>query len=674
MAAESPERSTAEAYPAIGKYEILGRIGQGAMGEVFKARDTVLDRFVAIKTMSAGVLADVDLRERFLREARSAARLNHPNVVILHEFGEGNGQLFMAMELLEGEDLKQQLRRGKPDTLEAKLAVMEQILDGVAYAHSTGVIHRDLKPANIHVQRNGRVKVMDFGLARLGESEMTRAGTVMGTPNYMSPEQVRGERVTPSSDVFALGAVFYELLGGRRAFNGETMHSVLYQVTDAEPTPLRELSPELPEILITFVETALAKGPAQRFPDGRAMRGALEVCRQVLDGTLDQQQAAASLRDAQTLIQSPEDPAATIAGTSSAHNAATVPPSSVRRAPARSGSGSRPGSTVLDAGGGRTALHVGLGVMATLVLGGAALMLMRREPAPGAADGAARALVAVAVQSQLDLARRSLELKDLDGAISAAGRALQLERENAEAHDVQRRARAAREEADRAARAAREAAAAGDTAAASRALSRVVELDPRNPVIAELSAELESRLKALADEAAQGRKREAPAARTTPAPARAVVAATTLPSAAPVAPARVTTTPAAAPPPPTVAATPVVAPSPAQAAKPRLSDTDAVRQLLDRFERAIREKDLALYKTLRPGLSGDDERRLKDAFATVASQQLRFEIESVAVNGDEATVRVTRSGSVAGQAVPSSKQVLKLGRVAGGWVIRDISR
>ena len=190
MASEGTARSPNS--DRIGKYEIVSKIGQGAMGEVYKARDTVLDRFVAIKTMSAAVLGNPEMGQRFLREAQSAARLNHPNVVTLHEFGEDAGRFFMAMELLDGEDLSHTLKRGALPTLEDKLPVMEQILDGVAYAHNAGVIHRDLKPANIHIQKNGHIKVMDFGLARLGESEITRAGTVMGTPNYMSPEQVRG--------------------------------------------------------------------------------------------------------------------------------------------------------------------------------------------------------------------------------------------------------------------------------------------------------------------------------------------------------------------------------------------------------------------------------------------------------------------------------------------------
>ncbi|MBX7186163.1 MAG: serine/threonine protein kinase, partial [Vicinamibacteria bacterium] len=290
MAVEGAARSGNPA-DRIGKYEVVSKIGQGAMGEVYKARDTVLDRFVAIKTMSAAVLGNPEMGQRFLREAQSAARLNHPNVVTLHEFGEDAGRFFMAMELLDGEDLSHTLKRGALAALEDKLPVMEQILDGVAYAHAQGVIHRDLKPANIHIQSNGHIKVMDFGLARLGESEITRAGTVMGTPNYMSPEQVRGEKTGPASDVFALGAMFYEILSGRRAFDADSMHAVLYKVTESQPPSLAEVCEGIPPVIVTFVWRALAKAPELRYKDAGQMREALELCRRVLDGSLDEASA-----------------------------------------------------------------------------------------------------------------------------------------------------------------------------------------------------------------------------------------------------------------------------------------------------------------------------------------------------------------------------------------------
>ena len=338
MAAEGTARSPNPA-DRIGKYEIVSKIGQGAMGEVFKARDTVLDRFVAIKTMSAAVLGNPEMGHRFLREAQSAARLNHPNVVTLHEFGEDAGRYFMAMELLDGEDLSTALRRQALPTLEDKLAVMEQILDGVAYAHAAGVIHRDLKPPNIHVQPNGHIKVMDFGLARLGESGITRAGTVMGTPNYMSPEQVRGERTGPPSDVFALGAMFYEIIGGRRAFEADSMHAVLYKVTESQPAPLTEICEGLPPIIVTFIWRALAKPPELRYRDAGQMREALELCRRVIDGSVEEATAVGAMGEAPTILQTPGETAATAIWIDPGQATAPALPSQRRAASGQPGSG-----------------------------------------------------------------------------------------------------------------------------------------------------------------------------------------------------------------------------------------------------------------------------------------------------------------------------------------------
>ena len=203
----------------IGKYRVVGTIGKGAMGEVYKAKDPLLNRYVAIKTIAPALAADPDFRRRFQREAQSAAQLNHTNIVTVFDFGEEDGLTYMAMELLEGRDLKDAVR-SRDLRLGDKLSVMEQICDGLAFAHAKGVVHRDLKPGNIHLQPNGQVKILDFGLARLGESDMTKTGTVMGTPHYMSPEQVRGQKADARSDVFSLGAVFYEMLSHHRPVRG----------------------------------------------------------------------------------------------------------------------------------------------------------------------------------------------------------------------------------------------------------------------------------------------------------------------------------------------------------------------------------------------------------------------------------------------------------------------
>jgi len=755
MAVEGAARS-GNPSDRIGKYEIVSKIGQGAMGEVYKARDTVLDRFVAIKTMSSAVLGNPEMGQRFLREAQSAARLNHPNVVTLHEFGEDAGRFFMAMELLDGEDLQHTLKRGVLATLEDKLPVMEQILDGVAYAHAQGVIHRDLKPANIHVQRNGHIKVMDFGLARLGESEITRAGTVMGTPNYMSPEQVRGEKTGPASDVFALGAMFYEILSGRRAFDADSMHAVLYKVTESQPTPLPEVCEGIPPVIVTFVWRAIAKASELRYKDAGQMREALELCRRVLDGTLDEASAIGAMGEAPTILQTPGEAAATNmwidpgtpgAPTTPAQRRSTLRPGpvpslrptsspTIRRGakpgskPAIAPASAPPAAAPEAAAPSRTPLLLGIGAIAAVAVVALVVLLRRPEaPAPSTDDRQAKAVFSVAIEAQLDAARKSLEYKDPEGAIAAAQKALQFDPGNAAAQEIVTRARALLDGVEADAREARRAAEAGDLDGASRSLAKVLDVMPKHPVAAELSEKLASRFKARADDGAQEMKKAAEAARRAGASSlrayadganyasqgeaaygrkqyteavqhfaqarrayetagRDAADLAAKKAAAPVA------TKAAEPPPVTAAATPLPAPAtppptpvtvaapaatpppatPPPVQKPVVDDDAAVRQVVARLKQAIEQKDLSLYKRLRPDLKPDEERRLRDAFQNVASQQVDYSVDSVSVEGDRATLRVTRSGRVSGQAVPAVKQVLKLTRAENGWVISEIGQ
>ena len=253
----------------IGKYKVLGKIGQGSMGVVFKAQDPILNRFVAIKTMSESLGADADARKRFLREAQSAARLNHPNIVTVYDLGEEQGRAYLAMELLEGQDLRHLIGTPALGPIEEKLRIMEEVCDGLAFAHAKEVIHRDIKPANIHVQPNGSVKVMDFGLARLGTSEMTAKGTSMGTPNYMSPEQIRGEKTDARSDVFSLGTVFYEILTNHKAFDGDSLHTILAKVAEGKPLPARRWVADLPEILVRLRGACRGQGSSRAVPQRR---------------------------------------------------------------------------------------------------------------------------------------------------------------------------------------------------------------------------------------------------------------------------------------------------------------------------------------------------------------------------------------------------------------------
>ncbi len=266
----SPER--------IGKYGIVSVIGEGGMGTVYKARDPVLDRLVALKTIFPEMLAERGMRERFLREARSAARLQHLNIVTVYEFGDVEGMPFIAMELLEGENLGDAVERGRLPDVASRLAVVAQLCDGLAFAHQHGVVHRDVKPSNVTILPDGTVKIVDFGVAWLeGSTVATRTGHLLGTPSYMAPEQFEGRAVDHRVDIWAVGVILYELVTGRRPFAGGTIPSLIYQIVHTPLPPLDPASSGLPAALARIVERALAKDPGQRFPElasmARAVRG-----------------------------------------------------------------------------------------------------------------------------------------------------------------------------------------------------------------------------------------------------------------------------------------------------------------------------------------------------------------------------------------------------------------
>ncbi len=263
-------------FDQIGKYRVLGKVGHGAMGEVFRAHDAALDREVAIKVITAKLSDDAEARKRFVREAKAVAALNHPNIITVYDFGEHEGMAFMVMEMLdEGQDLKDLIEKKQLPPLEIRIALMEQICDGLAFAHRKGVIHQDLKPGNIRILANGGVKVLDFGLAQ--RLDDTAAGQIMGTPYYMAPEQVRGGRPSARSDIFSLGSVFYEFLSGQRPFTGANVKAILTAVVQKDAVSLATLVPDLAPAVSAFVDMALAKDPAQRYADGDQMLEALRA-------------------------------------------------------------------------------------------------------------------------------------------------------------------------------------------------------------------------------------------------------------------------------------------------------------------------------------------------------------------------------------------------------------
>ena len=252
----------------IGAYHVLGVLGHGGMGIVLKAEDEALHRLVAIKVLMPSRLTSLGARRRFEREARAAAAINHSNVVIIYGVGEQNGAPYLVMELISGQSLRQRIRSGPPLTRAELFRIAVQITEGLAAAHDHGVIHRDIKPANIMLERGvERVKITDFGLAlaALDASDVTSLNQVVGTPAYMSPEQVRGERADARSDLFGLGCVFYAMVAGASPFQGAHTLDVIRRVSDHQPPPLREICPNAGVAFSNIVEKLLSKNPANRY-------------------------------------------------------------------------------------------------------------------------------------------------------------------------------------------------------------------------------------------------------------------------------------------------------------------------------------------------------------------------------------------------------------------------
>jgi serine/threonine-protein kinase len=259
----------------LGRYELLSELGQGAMGVVYKAIDPLIDRTVAIKTINLNLSKDelADFEERFNREARSAGRLSHPNIVTIYDVGRADHVAYMAMEYLEGRELKDIIASGETLPLDRIVEITAQIADGLAFAHDNGVIHRDIKPANIMVLSNGCVKITDFGIAKMSSGSRTQVGIVLGSPKYMSPEQVVGKPVDGRSDIFSLGTVLYELLAGRPAFGGgeNTLATIMYRILNETPVLPGKINPTVPGSLDYIVSKALAKEPENRYQSAREM-------------------------------------------------------------------------------------------------------------------------------------------------------------------------------------------------------------------------------------------------------------------------------------------------------------------------------------------------------------------------------------------------------------------
>lgn len=272
--------SAAPLPEAIGRYRVEAVLGGGSMGVIYRAHDPVIGRTVAIKLIRADLLEGEERQEflaRFRREAQAAGRCAHPNIVTVHDFALEAGNPYLAMEFVEGESLAAVLRRNGRLAPEVAVGVAVQVLDALAAAHAAGIIHRDVKPANILVQPDGRVKMTDFGIARLDSTSLTQSGAVLGTPSHMSPEQCRGEEVTARSDLFSAGVVLFEMLSGTRPFPGRSLIEIAAKLIDPAPAALSPALDGMAAPLVAVLRRALAKPPEARFAAAGEMAQALRA-------------------------------------------------------------------------------------------------------------------------------------------------------------------------------------------------------------------------------------------------------------------------------------------------------------------------------------------------------------------------------------------------------------
>ncbi|MEO6239560.1 MAG: serine/threonine-protein kinase [Vicinamibacterales bacterium] len=717
----------------FGRYQIQEKLGQGGMGVVYRAFDSVLQRIVALKLVLSPEELDPEMRERFFREARAAGHLTHKNIVTIYDLGEHEGKPYLAMEYLEGEDLQRRLARPERMSLGHRLDLASEISQGVEYAHSHGVIHRDIKPANIYITEDGGAKILDFGLARLVTSQLTKSNMLMGTLNYMAPEQVRGERADQRSDVFSVGVVLYELLGGRKAFEGDSVASTLYKILQEAPVPLLRVDPAIPLELTHIVERAIAKLRDERYPDMSALRRDLDAYR-------DYYRASGPTTPLPKFI--------TVSSTSGPQ-ASTQPTVVVRDPSAQMRPASGAGAATLSGYlAGRSARNLVIAAGALLVaVGGWYVVRKAAEPAPvpsssapvqpsedriaarlrvaqqaldakqfGAALTAAEALLVEApqnagarrvrqaaregaVQDALARGSRHLASGETSEAIKAAGEALAFAPDNAEARRIldQAAARTSSPDADVAHRRMNEARAAADQAGARKQAASAFGTASR----AGQDADRLYKAKRFADAAARyyeasglyhraevAARSSRPVAVAPPSspssqtPAAPPPPTDTEPPSAPkpsvsVAPPPVLTppAPAAAPisaPPPAAAPIPAPAPEtpPAPAAEERITE------LLGRYKEALEARSIDQLKRIWPSLSGSAEGAIRQDFQHAARITVDLVDPQVSVSGATGRVTFTRRYSlitIEGQRPQStSNVVVEVKRAGNTWVIDGI--
>ena len=640
----------------VGKYQIQDLVGEGAMGVVYKALDPVLNRHVAIKVMGDAISRDDELRDRFLREARAAGSLQHPNVITIYDFGDVDGHPYIAMEYVEGVDLEDLLRSGSPLSLDSKLGIMIDVLNGLAYAHKRGVVHRDIKPANIRVDEEGHARIMDFGIAHLNSSamtKMTRTGIMLGTPNYMAPEQITGQEITAKTDIFAAGAVLYEILTNARPFQADTLHAVLYKITSEKPPALATLLPGLPASLDDVISKALAKEPNDRF--GSATEMANEVAR-----------VRATLSQAPTSAMSLH---ATIERMRTTGEQLRVKEEREERQ-RRSrliGAGVVGVATVVAIIGAVMFVNSaqkaqspnGTATGATTSGSPAAATVAERGTTTGASSAAAPATTATPTGTTSDPKR-----PDATPATGAATKEAQTNARRDAAIQELELVRNTQVAALRARRTARDAGATPEQLKEGDAHEQSAEAALRRNQYAEANAHFTS-ASASWDVAARMARLAATAASNS-ASVSAVTRDTPKPAATP------TTTPPAPQASPLAAVQPQSTPPPRTPANPAVE----INAVISDYARAIESRDIAELRRTYPGMTRQQQQAFSDFFSSIRSLQATLAVTSLDVDGSTADAKlggtyeyVTSGGRTQRQAVSFQAQ---LKRDATGWRLTSI--
>ena len=688
-----------EPAETVGRYQIERLIAHGGMGSLYLARDPVIDRPVAIKFLKEG-FDDAEARERFAREARAAGRLHHPNIVTVFDVGEHQNRPFIAMEYVSGETLAQLVERRAVRRLWEKLEILEELCAGLHYAHAAAIVHRDIKPSNVMRDQSGVVKILDFGIARGAGGAITQAGDIVGTLNYMSPEQLSGEEVDHRTDIYSVGAVAYELVTGQMAFPGTVQTGVLVRILNSSPVPIESLVPGIDPDIPAMIERALAREPSARYQDLETLRQDLAVVR-------------TRLFDLAPEVEDPSDPNAETRFVSPRLSSG-LPPSSRAGSARRSGPISNQGSAPPSR---RTPALVLAAAVATLAIALAVMWMLNGSPVgsppagsdvtpqqppaavapPGAGankpDAGARSPLEEQVNAARVKAREQIVAGHNEQALETLIRGLELDPKDPELNGIvdEMTGAARRIVSDARAAATVRGASPKSSAAFRQGQTREREAESqlrtgdRVPGIraAWAAAALYNRSPEVAGPQSAAAPQVAPANRGTgnpperPSPTigSPPVPASPSPESLSTLPGRANKPPAPLPPP--------VAPKVDSSANPRdpapdprAVDDAAIRDTLRRYAQAYQSLDQAAVARTMPSLTADQLRALERDFAGYRRYTVEIKDERINIEGQTATVTCDVVRSFETKTGVSQSHTLRstfhLRRGGSGWIIERL--